>query len=228
MSTPARRPRRPHRGPCPRVPEVRRPAAGTALACLAVAGLLAVAVVRGWTGPVDGPVSSAAVAEALRSPALTRGWQVVEAVTQPVWFHTAGVVGAVVVLRRGRRREAVAALASTAGAALVSPAVKALVGRPRPALDAGLTTAGGGSFPSGHALASATVVLYVLVLLLPPAASRARRVGRVAFAVAVLLVVGVDRVWLGAHWPSDVVAGWLLAGAVVATAAAVAHRPRPA
>lgn len=213
------------------MPEAPRRAAAAALACAAAAGLLALAVVRGWTAPVDGPVSRAAVAAALGSPGWTRGWQVVEAVTQPVWFHTAGVVAAVVVLRRseaaGRRRAAWAALAATTAAAVVSPVVKALVDRPRPALDAGLTTAGGGSFPSGHALASATVVLYVLVLLLPPAATRARRLGRRAAAAAVLLVVGVDRVWLGAHWPSDVLAGWLVAGALVAAATAVARRPAP-
>ncbi|NIZ89830.1 phosphatase PAP2 family protein [Kineococcus rubinsiae] len=195
-----------------------------ALACAAAVGLLTVAVLRGWTGGVDGPVSRAAVAAALRSPAVTTGWQVLEQVTQPVWFHTAGVLALIAVFGRGRRRDALAALAAGAAAVAVSPLVKTLVDRPRPALEAGLTTAGGGSYPSGHALASATVVLYVLILLLPPAADRARRWRRWAVGAVVLLVVGVDRVWLGAHWPSDVLAGWLFAGLLVATATAVAHR----
>jgi len=197
------------------------------VACAAAVGVLTVAVLRGWTGGVDSAVSRAAVATALRSPAVTTGWQVLEQVTQPVWFHTAGVLALVAVFRRGRRRDALAALAAGAAAVAVSPLVKTLVDRPRPALDAGLTTASGGSYPSGHALASATVVLYVLVLLLPPAADRARRWRRWAAGAVVLLVVGVDRVWLGAHWPSDVLAGWLFAGLLVATATAVARRPGP-
>nr|WP_276611014.1 phosphatase PAP2 family protein [Kineococcus siccus] len=129
--------------------------------------------------------------------------------------------------RRGHRREAAAALVAGGAAAALSPLVKALAGRPRPALDAGLTTATGGSYPSGHALASATVLLYLLALLLPPAASRARRRWRRAAVAVVLLVVGADRLLVGAHWPSDVLAGWLLAGALVGTATAVARRAPP-
>jgi undecaprenyl-diphosphatase len=108
----------------------------------------------------------------------------------------------------------VAALAAGALASVASPAFKALTDRGRPALEAGLTTAHGGSFPSGHALASTTVVLAAVLLLAPPGR---RRLVAVVGAVE-LAVVSVDRVWLGAHFPSDVLGAWLLAGALVGTA----------
>nr|WP_276612368.1 phosphatase PAP2 family protein [Kineococcus vitellinus] len=101
-------------------------------------------------------------------------------------------------------------------AAVLSPALKLLLGRERPALEAGLTSAGGGSFPSGHAMSSATVVLLAVVLLLRPGALR-RLVG--VLGALLLVVVAVDRVWLGAHWPTDVLGGWLLAAALVGAAA---------
>lgn len=149
--------------------------------------------------------------------------QVVEHVTQPGWVYLAGFACVVLCWRAGRRRDAVTALVAGAVGSVTSPVVKALVGRERPALEAGLTTAGGGSYPSGHALASATVVLVLLLVLAPPARSRGSRWGRWTAAVLFCLVVGVDRVWLGAHWPSDVLGGWCLA-AVIASLAALSVR----
>ncbi|WP_432511118.1 phosphatase PAP2 family protein [Kineococcus sp. SYSU DK001] len=181
--------------------------------------VLTVVVVAG-TVPGDARVSAAAVDAALASPGPTRVAQVVEAVTQPVWVYLAGLAGVVVAHRRGRRRPARAALAAGAVAAVASPALKALTDRARPALEAGLTTADGGSFPSGHVLASTTVVLSFVLLLVPPS----RRAAVAAVGAVELVVVAVDRVWLGAHWPSDVLGGWLLAAVLVGTAAWWASR----
>ena len=108
--------------------------------------------------------------------------------------------------------------------AVASPVAKALVGRERPALEAGLTTAGGGSFPSGHALASGTVVLVLLLVLAPPPRSRAARWGRWSLGLGFCVLVGVDRVWLGAHWPTDVLGGWALAVVIGSLAALHARR----
>ena len=202
--------------------------AGAAAACAAALAVLALAVSAGWTAGLDRPLSRAAVSAALGAPGATGLAQVVEHVTEPVWVYLAGALGAVVCARAGRRREALCALAAGAAASVASPVLKALLGRPRPALEAGLTSAQGGAFPSGHALASATLVLGALVLLLPAARTRAARVRRVAAGGAFVLLVAVDRVWLGAHWPTDVLGGWLLAGALVALAAALAARGRPA
>lgn len=170
-------------------------------------------------------VSPDAVAAALRHGSVTAVAQAVEHVTQPGWVYLAGFVCALVCWRSGRRRAAVVAVVAGAVGSVASPVTKALVGRERPALEAGLTTAGGGSYPSGHALASATVVLVLLLVLAPPARSRAVLVGRWAAGALFCLVVGVDRVWLGAHWPTDVLGGWLLA-VTIASLAALGARAR--
>ncbi|MFE0100752.1 phosphatase PAP2 family protein [Streptomyces sp. NPDC059009] len=96
--------------------------------------------------------------------------------------------------------------------------LKAAVDRPRPVWPDPVDSAHYAAFPSGHAM-TATVVCGLLLWLL-------RRYGagpllwRTAVALAVLSVVGVGltRVWLGVHWMSDVVEGWLLGALVVAVA----------
>ncbi|WP_432533567.1 phosphatase PAP2 family protein [Kineococcus arenarius] len=205
-----------------------RPALTAAAACTLAAAVLTALVVSGASAGLDGPLSRAAVSAALDAPALTRAAQVVEHVTEPVWVYLAGLAGVVACARSGRRRDALCALVAGVVAALASPLLKLLVGRVRPALEAGLTGSDGGSFPSGHAFASGTVVLGALVLLAPPARSAGRLVLRAGAGALVLLLIGVDRVWLGAHWPTDVLGGWLMAAVLVCLAAAVAARGRPA
>jgi undecaprenyl-diphosphatase len=187
----------------------------SALGCAVLFVALAVLVTTGATARPDRFLSELGTAAAGAHPTLTRVAQVVEAVTQPVWVYLAGLLGVVTVWRRGRRRAAVAALVAGAVASVTSPALKAAFDRGRPAVDLGYTTAGGGSFPSGHALASATVVL-LFVLVLVPARWRSRAI---VLGSLELGVVAVDRVWVGAHWPSDVLAGFLLAGLIVLLAA---------
>lgn len=139
----------------------------------------------------------------------------------PTWW----VAGAVAVLAAGPRRDhgrtaRWAALAAVA-AALLTPALKLLVARPRPALVGELSTASGWAFPSGHATSSAVGVGVVLVALLPRLPSARARGTAKAVGVATVLAVGLDRVLIGAHWPTDVVGGWSLAAAVLWAAAGV-------
>lgn len=108
------------------------------------------------------------------------------------------------------------------GAAVLDPGIKAAVGRVRPLVDVPVASAPGGSFPSGHAL-GATVTYGVLVLVFLPAVPPRFRRAVVGLAVGVVLLVGVTRVALGVHHPTDVVAGWLL-GALWLTATATAFR----
>lgn len=95
------------------------------------------------------------------------------------------------------------------GAAVLDPAIKALVARARPLVEVPVASAPGASFPSGHAL-GATVTYGVLVLVFLPAVPPRARRAVLAAAVGVVLLVGVTRVALGVHHPSDVLAGWLL------------------
>jgi membrane-associated phospholipid phosphatase len=101
---------------------------------------------------------------------------------------------------------------------VLQQALKAAVGRARPVWPDPVDSAHYAAFPSGHAM-TATVVCGLLLWLL-------RRHGagpvvwRTAVTVAAVSVAGagLTRIWLGVHWPSDVLGGWLLGGFVVALA----------
>jgi membrane-associated phospholipid phosphatase len=114
-------------------------------------------------------------------------------------------------LARGERREARAWLAVGVAAALLPELVKAAVPRPRPTLWPWLIPTSGFSFPSGHAVAGAT--LYPLLGWL---ALRSRGLGPAGYALGLAIggFVGVGRLYVGVHWPSDVVAGWAIGTAL--------------
>ena len=109
-----------------------------------------------------------------------------------------------------RRRIALFAFGALAGGAVASSALKALFERPRPDLVEHLDKIFTSSFPSAHAMMS-TVVYLTLAALLTTVLQR-RRVALFAFAVAgfCAVLIGISRVYLGVHWPSDVLAGWCI------------------
>jgi undecaprenyl-diphosphatase len=105
--------------------------------------------------------------------------------------------------------------------------VKPLVGRERPALDP-LVEIGGYAFPSGHATAGA--VLYGALIVVAVVKWGPRRGGLAgALLVAIALGVGLSRIYLGVHWPTDVAAGLIAGGTWVYVAtrlSGVLHEPR--
>ena len=118
---------------------------------------------------------------------------------------------------RGERREALAWLGLGLATLCLVEGLKAAVGRARPTLWPRLVEATGYSFPSGHALGSAALygfLAHVLARRWP-----ARRLALYAAGVLMALYVGGGRLYLGVHWPSDVLAGWTL-GALLAGSAA--------
>lgn len=144
---------------------------------------------------------------------------VIARVGDPNVFRAAAAVVLVWLLVRRRFRLALWTVAAVAGGSLLGVLLKLAVGRARPVLDEPVAHAAGLSFPSGHALNSvvgAGVLLLVLGPLLPPAA---RRVAWAA-GVLVVLVIGFDRVALGVHYLSDVVAGWAVGAFWLAVTAA--------
>lgn len=120
------------------------------------------------------------------------------------------VVGLVWRSRRGSWRPLLLLGGAWAGAEALWGLLKAVVGRPRPptALAVGHFT--GSAFPSGHATV-ATAVWGMLAALAALATTRwAGKVAGWAAAVLVALLVGLSRIYLGAHWLTDVLAGWAL------------------
>jgi undecaprenyl-diphosphatase len=111
---------------------------------------------------------------------------------------------AAVLLRRGDPRPALAACAQGFGAMAVAAALKALIGRPRVALDH-LVFVGSSGFPSGHTVLAASLWPW-LGLLLGGSHPRARRIG-CALGVAIAVAIGASRLLLAVHRPSEVLGG---------------------
>jgi undecaprenyl-diphosphatase len=107
-----------------------------------------------------------------------------------------------------RWRSTLLVLAATILGSLAVTLVKALIARSRPDLVGRLMEEASHSFPSGHAANSAIVYLTLATLLFPLV--RGWRMRGFVLATAMLLVgaIGISRVYLGVHWPSDVLAGW--------------------
>ena len=130
--------------------------------------------------------------------------------------HGQGVIPLSVLLvlysaARGQWRRAVFVAIAMAGSGVLNTAVKHVMARPRPGLWSPLVDESTWSFPSGHAMGSASFAT-VLVLLAWPGRWR----WPVALAAGLFAVlVGLSRPYLGVHWPSDIVAAWLLGPAWV-------------
>jgi undecaprenyl-diphosphatase len=113
----------------------------------------------------------------------------------------------------GRPRAALLLVLATVGGVLIGSGLKIGFARPRPDLAPHGSVVYTKSFPSGHSTMSA--VVYLLCGMLVASTRRRRRVGAyvIGLGVAVALTVGVTRVYLGVHWPSDVLAGLALGSA---------------
>ncbi|POM26115.1 Phosphatidylglycerophosphatase B [Actinomadura rubteroloni] len=123
-----------------------------------------------------------------------------------------------------RVRGAVGAALFLLGVAVVRRLLADVVARPRPPVADWAVHAGGFAFPSGHTTTAATAA-GLLVWAACAKLRGARRTIVIAAAVTWAFAVGVTRIWLGVHWPSDVLGGWLLAAATVGAAAAALRRP---
>lgn len=192
----------------PRRTTVRRVAAAIA-AGLAVLLALGAGVLAGWAPQVglDDAVSRALYAGDDRS-VLTHA--VLEVLTAPgaVWFRV--VVSLPVLFWLGTRRAWRTAGWVVTANVLVGPVTELLkegFGRVRPAFENGGAMVEGLSYPSGHSSGIATLVTVALVLFWPRWTVRQRRVA-VAVGLALAVLVGLTRMWLGAHFLSDVVGGW--------------------
>jgi len=117
------------------------------------------------------------------------------------------VVGFLLLVRNWRA--ASFTFAATGSGLLVSHLLKAVFDRPRPDLIPHEVTVFTPSFPSGHAMMSA--VVYLTLAALVARLMRRRRLKLYAMSVAAVftLLIGLSRVYLGVHWPTDVLAGWM-------------------
>lgn len=115
-------------------------------------------------------------------------------------------------------------LASVASGVIVSTMLKLGFGRPRPDLVPHGQIVYTSSFPSGHSMLSAVAFLTLGALLASGQTNRAMHAYLIGLAVFLTLIVGVSRVYLGVHWPTDVVAGWTAGAAWALVCWVVAKR----
>jgi undecaprenyl-diphosphatase len=121
------------------------------------------------------------------------------------------IAGASVIFLLVRRRRGDAALVAVvaAGAGLLVRFGKATVGRERPPAEFRLVTELNESFPSGHALASAAILGVVLIVFLPSVKSAGARIAICVCVALFVAAIGLSRLYLGVHWATDVIGGWV-------------------
>ncbi|WP_350355351.1 phosphatase PAP2 family protein [Mycolicibacter heraklionensis] len=206
------------------------PSTARAAALISVAAAVAVYVLMlvgyrqdwTWLAGVDTAALDASYDVAVKHPFWVRFWDGISTVFEPAVFRAVGMVAALVAVLRHRLRAALFLLLAVEASGLLTVLAKGSVGRPRPVT--ALVTASSTSFPSGHALGVMIGVGALLLLALPVLRRRNVRVAAVSVGVLVVGAVGVARVALNVHHPSDVLAGWALGWAYL-TAWALVLQP---
>ncbi|MFF8913988.1 phosphatase PAP2 family protein [Streptomyces sp. NPDC015032] len=190
---------------------------GTAVVCAALALILLILVAARWSPlmALDRTVADALHRRAVTEPGLVHANRILTDWAWDPWTMRALIAVAVVVLWwRGARALAMWVAATSMLSTLLQQGLKSAVGRERPQWPNPVDSAHYAAFPSGHAM-TATVSCGLLLWLLHRHGT-GPRVWRTALVVAWVSVVGVGatRLYLGVHWLSDVLGGWLLGAAV--------------
>src|SRR5215468_3878559 len=206
-------------------------AAGSVLALTLVLGLAAVALTGVALGAVlDHPVARFVAAH--RTPLLTSVMKAVSTAASPAAL-TACALAAGLLLGAVWRSwtPAVVLAATSAGAIGLTIVFKETLARRRPLLAHAVAAADGYGFPSGHAAAAAAVCGAFAWLCSVRIHSWRARVAIWAVAAILATLVGVSRVYLGVHWATDVIGGWIFGilwlAVVVTGCAGIARLPGP-
>jgi undecaprenyl-diphosphatase len=215
--------------------ELRRTETRLLLTMVAVAGALAGfaaladEVAEGGTGRIDRMILLAFrvpghpdiaigphwLQEAARDVTALGGFTVLALVT---------LLATAMLLIHGRRRQAWVFVATVALAQALSAVLKTWFDRPRPTLVQHLDLVYSSSFPSGHAMMTPAVYLTLAGILAAGERRRSEKLLLLGGAALLTAAVGLSRLYLGVHWPTDVLGGWTLGSAVALAAALVLHR----
>ncbi len=120
-----------------------------------------------------------------------------------------GLVAVFLVLKRDSRT-ALFLITAVGSGILASTLAKTVIDRPRPDLVPHGSIVSTASFPSGHSLMATLVYLTLAIVIARGQSSPRVKAYVIGVAVALSLAVGASRVYLGVHWPTDVLAGWAL------------------
>lgn len=155
-------------------------------------------------GNPDNPIGPAWLEYAMRDITALGGYAVLTLIV---------VLSTLYLLLESRIKTALLLVSSIISGTLLVSILKIGFDRPRPDLVDQLTHATSSSFPSGHATSSALVYLTLSLLLAQAVRHRRLKLFLIASGVFIAILVGCSRVYLGVHWPSDVIAGWGLGAA---------------
>ena len=164
------------------------------------------AILLGLRNPADvsDPIGPSWVEESARDVTGLGGYVILTLLTLSAILY---------LLMAHKRHAALLVLVAIGGGMLLSTALKFGFERPRPDLVPHDTRVYTASFPSGHAMLSAVTYLTLGALLARVQQRRRIKAFLLGLAVILTLGVGVSRVYLGVHWPSDVLAGWCVGAA---------------
>jgi len=156
------------------------------------------------TGDTHDPIGPAWLEFAARDVSALGGFTVLTLLT--------GLAGGFLLITK-KYVDALVLLAAVLGATALSESLKLGYARPRPDLLAHAVETLGSSFPSGHATLSAATYLTIGALLAHAQDRRQVKTYIHVTAILLALLIGVSRVYLGVHWPTDVLAGWCIGAA---------------
>jgi undecaprenyl-diphosphatase len=179
-----------------------------ALAALVLFASLAYAVVQGEAAAFDAAVRNAVHAASF--PALTYAMRGISDLGEAVFLVALGVIVVWRLVSLGRRRQAAFFVIATLGAEVIDQALKFWFQRTRPAAFFGPQPLNY-SFPSGHALVSFCFYLALAEILVDDRWPRARKLAVRTLAVLLTGLIGLSRVYLGVHYPTDVLGGYAAA-----------------
>ncbi|MEU6992250.1 phosphatase PAP2 family protein [Streptomyces sp. NPDC046465] len=202
-----------------RPPRSRAALAAAALCAPSLLLLLLVALEWHPLLSLDGDIARTTHRWAVDNPGATRAGRILTDWVWDPWAMRALCAVAVIWLAlRGAWWLALWLTGACLVGSMVQQGLKAAVDRPRPVWPDPVDSAHFAAFPSGHAMTATVVCGLLLWLLRTHGAGPA--LWRTALVLAVLSVVGVGltRIWLGVHWPTDVLGGWLLGALTVALA----------
>ncbi len=137
------------------------------------------------------------------------------------------IAAATVLSMLRRTGPAVLLTASVTAAFIINAVLKVTIDRERPDFLAPSVDVASSSFPSSHAMLSAVLYLLLAGIAAREISDRRAATALMIIAAIVVLIVGMTRVYLGAHWPSDVMAGWLVGSATALAFWKLARSPMP-
>lgn len=177
----------------------------SAVVAVAVYALLWIGSASHWNWVTT--IDSSLLSDARAQPGRVTAWNVFCTVLGPTAFRLVTVVVIVFSFARRNVRVAMFLVISVELSGIITEIAKSAASRPRPGT--ALVSAYSTSFPSGHALGVMVGVLALLTVALP-VARRPLRAWLVALGAVIVVAIGIGRVVLNVHYPSDVIAGWAL------------------